>query len=97
MLGIQLEKFSGYDSALDFHTFKSDFYRLVVPRIQAPLLPDYLKKNFLVGQALELVKEIPDLDTIWDRLKSSYGDVITLMSKKTWSNRPRHAVIQGKG
>ena len=78
-------------------TFKSDFYKLVVPRIQAPLLPDYLKKNFLVGQALQLVKELPDLDTIWDRLKSSYGDVITLMSKKLGSIHQETPLFKVKG
>ena len=81
-MGINLPKFSGYDSALDFYTFKSDFYRLVAPRIQAPLLHHHLKINYLRGQAFELVKEIEDLDEIWDRLKSSFGDVVTLVSKK---------------
>ena len=35
-----------------------------------------------MGQALSLVKEIDDLDKIWKRLKSSFGNVSTLLSAK---------------
>ena len=82
LLGIKLSKFSGYDSTTDFYTFKTDFEKLVTPRVQAKLLPDILKNNYLDGQALKLVKEIEDLDKIWERLKLSFGNVVTLMSKK---------------
>ena len=78
-LGIQIPRFKGYDSVLDFYTFKSE---LVVPHVRANLLPDYLRNNYLDGQALQLVKEIHDLDDIWIRLKESYGDVQSLLSKK---------------
>ena len=79
-LGIKLPIFTGYDSSVDYYTFKSDFERLVATRIQASLLPHYLRNNYLGGQALQLVKEIDDLPTIWERLKTSYGNVQTLMS-----------------
>ena len=81
-LGIHIPKFKGYDSVLDFYTFKSEFEKLVVPHVRANLLPDYLRNNYLDGQALQLVKEIHDLDDIWIRLKESYGDVQSLLSKK---------------
>ena len=35
-----------------------------------------------MGQALSLVKEIDDLDKIWERLKSSFGNASTLLSAK---------------
>jgi len=82
ILGIKLVKFTGYDSQMDYYTFKSEFEKLIEPRVQAILLPDYLKNNFLDGQAIQLVKELDTLDDIWDRLKLSYGCVETLLSKK---------------
>ena len=81
-LGIKIPKFKGYESELDLYTFKSEFDKLIVPRIRANLLPDYLKNNYLEGQALQLVKEIHDLDSIWKRLKESFGDVQSLLSRK---------------
>ena len=82
LLGIHLQKFKGYDSTMDFYTFKSEFEKLVSPKVKAALLPDYLKKNYLDGQALQLVKEIEDLDEIWQRLKMSYGEVGIILSRK---------------
>ena len=82
ILGIKIPKFKGYDSPIDYYTFKSEFEKLVVPRVYAKLLPDYLKNNYLDGQALQLVKEIDDLEKIWDRLKLSFGNVNTLLANK---------------
>ena len=67
-----------------YYTFKSEFEKLIVPRVQAKLLPDYLKYNYLGGQALQLATEIDDLDNIWDRLKRSYGTVkmTTILANK---------------
>ncbi len=81
-LGIKLESFKGYESRIDYYTFKSEFEKLISPHVHAPLLPDHLKKNYLGGQALELVKEINELNLIWERLKQSYGNVEHLLSKK---------------
>ena len=81
-LGIKLPKFKGYHSTLDYYSFRSEFEKLVAPRIASHLLSDYLKHNYLEGQALQLVKEIDDLSKIWDRLKSAYGNVSTLLSNK---------------
>ena len=82
ILGINLPKFKGYCSAMDFYTFKSEFEKLVAPRVHKRLLSEYLKNNYLEGQAFEVVKEIEDLDKIWERLKLSFGNVVTLLSNK---------------
>ena len=82
IIGIELPKFKGYDSPLDYYSFKSEFEKLISPRIPKPLLPDYLKNNYLQGQALQIVKEIHDLDKIWERLKISFGNVNVLLSSK---------------
>ena len=42
ILGIKLAKYTGYDSQMDYYTFKSEFEKLIKPRVQAILLPDYL-------------------------------------------------------
>ena len=81
-LDIKVPKFSGYDSKLDFYTFKSEFERLIAPRVRAPILPDHLKLNYLTGPALEVVKEIKDLESIWERLQSSFGNVQILLTNK---------------
>ena len=82
ILGIKLPKFKGYESPMDFYTFKAEFDKLIAPRVSSTLLPDYLKNNYLEGQALQIVKEIQDLDEIWDRLKLSFGNVNTLLANK---------------
>ena len=82
LLGINLPKFKGYESSMDFYTFKSEFEKLIVPRVQAQLLPDYIKNNYLDGQAFQLVKELDDLRSIWERLQISYGNVTILLNNK---------------
>ena len=81
-VGIKLPVFKGYESTLDYYTFKAEFEKLIVPRYSKPLLPEYLKNNYLRGQALELVKETHDLDQIWERLERSFGNVSVLLSTK---------------
>ena len=95
-LGIKLPKFKGYHSPLDYYTFKSEFEKLVVPRIASHLLSDYLKHNYLEGQALQLVKEIEDLSRIWERLKSAYGNVSTLLSNKIEILDKTNATVESK-
>ena len=82
LLKLDVPKFIGYESKLNFYSFKSEFEKLIAPRITAPLLPDYLKNNYLGGHALEVVRDIDDLDKIWERLKSSFGNVSILLSNK---------------
>ena len=79
---IKVPKFRGYESELDFYTFKSEFEKLISPYVQAKLLPEYLKNNYLEGQALEIVKEIEGIEEIWERLKTSFGNVTILLSNK---------------
>ena len=67
---------------MDFYTFQSEFEKLVVSRVQAQLLPDYIKNNYLDGQAFQLVKKLDDLKSIWERLQISYGNVTVLLNNK---------------
>ena len=78
---IQLSKFSGHDSKSDFYTFQSDFYKISrsVPKRYAA---DVLKNNYLEGSALALVKNLEDIDEIWERLREAYGDPKLLLKKK---------------
>ena len=82
ILKLEWPKFKGYNSSIDYYTFKAEFEKLISPRVQSKLLPDYLKNNYLEGQALQIVKEINDIDKIWDRLKSSFGNVAFLLNNK---------------
>ena len=84
ILEIKIPRFKGYNSSQDYYTFRAEFEKLVSPRIQKALLPEYLKNNYLEGHALQVVKELTDLDEIWDRLKTSFGDVMILMSNKMY-------------
>ena len=81
-LNIELKKFSGYNSALDIYSFKSEFEKLYSKRIRSVILPEFLKNNFLEGTALSLVKTIPEIEKIWARLKEAYGDTRVLLSSK---------------
>ena len=81
-LKLDVPKYHGYGSSLDFYTFKSEFEKLISGRIQAKLLPDYLKCNYLEGQALDIVKEIHQMDEIWGRLKNAFGNVNILLNNK---------------
>ena len=48
-LTIDIPKFSGYDCKIDFYTFKTEFQNAIEPIVQAPILSDYLKRNYLTG------------------------------------------------
>ena len=45
-------------------------------------MPEYLKNNYLEGQALEIVKEISVIEEIWGRLKTSFGNVTIPLTNK---------------
>ena len=81
-LNIELPRFKGYNSALDIYTFQTEFEKLVSPNLQRKLLPDYLKRNYLDGPALLLVKEINGLKGIWAKLKEAFGCVMLLLQNK---------------
>ena len=46
------------------------------------MIQDILKNNLLEGSALCLVKQVRDIDEIWIRLKSAYGDAKLLFKRK---------------
>ena len=81
-LNIKLDKFSGYESSMDIYTFQTAFNKIYKRTTPRHMLPDLLKNNLLKGSALSLVKTLDDIDTIWTRLKSAYGDTKLLLSKK---------------
>ena len=80
VLRINIPKYHGYGSSLDFYTFKSEFEKLISPYIREKLLPEYLKHKFLGGQAFEIVKGIDQIEEIWERLKTSFGNVVILLN-----------------
>ena len=67
---------------MDIYTFQNEFEKLISPNIQKKLLPDYLKNNYLEGQALLLVKEIVEIEKIWDKLNESSGSTKILLQNK---------------
>ena len=81
-LDIELPKFSGYDCAIDFFTFKTEFKKLKEPMVQRKYWSDFLKKNHLTGSALALVEKEDDYDKIWSKLKESYGNPRLLLQNK---------------
>ena len=54
ILRVDIPKFSGYDSRMDFFTFKSEFRKLIEPTVQKKYWADFLKRNDLCGVALTL-------------------------------------------
>ena len=81
-LTIELPKFCGYSSQMDFYTFKTEFIKLVEPVVQGPYLSDYLKRNYLGGSALTLVEKETDYTEIWKKLKESFGNERLLLQNK---------------
>ena len=81
-LNLKLPPFSGYDSQLDIFSFKRDFGKLVEPYISKIHWADSLKRKYLSGSALTLVKGMDDIDKIWEKLQSTYGDVQLLLQNK---------------
>ena len=81
-LNIKLDRFGGYDSNTDFYTFKTNFEKLHLQSTPRKLLPDLLKNNYLAEPALTLIKTLDDIDTIWTRLKDTYGDAKVMLSRK---------------
>ena len=82
VMKMNVPKFRGYDSSQDVYTFKSEFQRLIAPTCRTSVLPDYLKTNYLTGQALEVVRELDNIDEIWKRLLDSFGNVDILLNNK---------------
>ena len=81
-LNISLQKFKGYDSTLDFYTFKDKFMLLHSQDVPIKSLPEFLKNHYLEGVALESVKRLQTIDEIWDALKKQFGDPRVMLTKK---------------
>ena len=82
VLNIKLSKFKGYDSELDFFTFKSQFEKLYIKCTPLAVLPDLLKNNYLQEPALSLVKRLDIMDDIWSRFQKAYGDPRIMLKNK---------------
>ena len=81
-LNIKLDKFTGYDCTTDYFTFRSYFEKIHLKSTPKRLLPELLKNNFLADQALTLVRNLDDIDMIWERLKDMYGNPKMMLSKR---------------
>ena len=79
---IDLKKFHGYGSDLDIYSFRSEFKKLVEPRLLKSLWADYIKKNLLSGSALSLVKNFDEIDEIWKKLFDVYGNTHLMLQNK---------------
>ena len=58
---------------------------MVEPYVQKKLWSDCLKRNYLTGQALTQVENLDEIDDIWARLESTFGDVQLLLQYKLCS------------
>ena len=81
-LNVKLPKFKGYDSTHDIFTFQSAFEKLHLRSTPRRMLPDMLKNNFLDGTALALVEGLDNIDEIWSRLKTAFGDPKIMLNRK---------------
>ena len=81
-LNIKLEKFTGYESKIDFFTFRSQLEKVYLKSTSKRFLPELIKNNFLADQALNLVQNLEDIDVIWERLKDAYGNPKIMLSKR---------------
>ena len=84
-LKIELPKFKGYDSDMDIFTFRKEFEKLIEPVVQKAYWGDYLKRNYLMGNALTFVEKIENIDEIWKKLTDSYGNMRLLLQNKIGS------------
>ena len=67
---------------IDIYTFKSEFEKLIQPKIQKRYWIDTLKKNYLSGPAFILVEKIEDITEVWKKLTEAYGNVKLLLQAK---------------
>ena len=81
-LNIKLQKFRGYQSSADICTFRSEFEKVYSRSTPRRILPDVLKNNFLEDPALSLVKSLDNINEIWKRLITTYGDPKMMLHKK---------------
>ena len=82
VLKINLSKFGGFDSKIDIYSFQTEFEKLHKRTTPSIYLPDLLRNNYLEDPALSIVKAETDINEIWRRLKSSFGNTNILLNKK---------------
>ena len=82
LLKIKLCNFSGFNSKTDIYTFQNDFEKLHLRSTPRCYLPDLLRNNYLEDPALSIVKGENDIEEIWKRLQSAYGDTKILLNNK---------------
>ena len=81
-LNIKLKKFRGYGSSTDVFTFQSQFEKIYKRSTPTRMMPELLKSNFLEDSPLALVKDIDNINEIWERLKKAYGDPKLMINRK---------------
>ena len=59
IIRVDIHNFSGYDSKMDFFTFKSEFRKLM-STVQKKYWADFLKINYLCEVALTLVEKVTE-------------------------------------
>ena len=96
-LTIELSKFKGYESKHDIYTFKSEFEKLVQPRVQKTLWLHILKNNYLEGPALVLVDKLETIDEAWKVLTNAYGNIKLLLQNKIGSLSKMECLDKIKG
>uniref|UniRef100_A0A7M6DQR2 Peptidase aspartic putative domain-containing protein n=1 Tax=Clytia hemisphaerica TaxID=252671 RepID=A0A7M6DQR2_9CNID len=82
ILKIKRQKFSGFDSKLDIYSFQTEFEKLHKRHTPRCYMPDLLRNNYLEDPALSIVKAETNIDEIWKRLKSSFGNTNILLNNK---------------
>ena len=81
-MNINLPRFKGYDSVLDFYSFKSKFILRHSQDVPEKAQAEFLKNNYLEGPALESVKRLKTIHEIWKTLQKEFGDPRVMLSKK---------------
>ena len=84
-MNIKLHKFKDYTSPLDIYTFQSPFEKIYLKTTPKYVLSEILKNTYLGWRALSYFKNIGDIDEIWKRLKSAFGNIplVTRSTEKT--------------
>ena len=77
---VDIGEFSGsLEKGLDYYSFKSKFLKSYRNHPKS-LLVEWLVNNHLVGRAKECVGTLDDLDEIWTRLESNFGNTEQLLA-----------------
>ena len=77
---VDIGRFSGsLDKGMDFYTFQSKFLRAYASYPRG-LLVEWLTNNHLEGKAKACVGSLDDLEEIWNRLRSNFGNTELLLN-----------------